>query len=71
MANLGTKLLYVQLTMDYTTNPQLTSVDGLKYVLGEGGATEPWATLAGLRADLVFRLVRLVQLGVRAGLWRP
>ena len=46
---LDAKLLYVKLKMDYTTNPELTSVDGLKYVLGEGGATTPWAELPGLR----------------------
>jgi hypothetical protein len=46
---LDATLLYVRLKMDYITNPQLTSVDDLKYVLGEGGATEPWATLPGLR----------------------
>jgi len=43
------KLLYVQLKMDYTKNPDMKSVDSLKYVLGEGGATEAWASLEGLR----------------------
>jgi len=46
---LDAKLLYVKLKMDYSKNPQLKSVEDLKFVLGEGGATTPWATLPGLR----------------------
>lgn len=45
------KLLYVQLSIDYTTNPDLKDLDALKYVLGDldGGATKAWANLPGLR----------------------
>merc|ERR1711865_245784 len=48
------KLLYVELTMDYTSNPELPDLNALKYVLGDmngdgTGATMQWATLPGLR----------------------
>jgi len=43
------KILYVTLKMDYTANPDVKSVDSLKWVLGEGGATQAWADLEGLR----------------------
>ena len=43
------KMLYVTLKMDYTKNPDMKSVDSLKYVLGDMGATAAWAALDGLR----------------------
>ncbi|KAK3267473.1 hypothetical protein CYMTET_23972 [Cymbomonas tetramitiformis] len=43
------KLLYVQLKMDWTANPDVKSPEDLKWVLGDGGATEPWAAVEGLR----------------------
>jgi len=43
------KMLHVTLKMDYTKNPDVKSVDSLKFVLGEGGATAAWAALGGLR----------------------
>ena len=43
------KLLYVKLKMNYDAVPMMKSVDDLKAVLGDGGATAPWAALSGLR----------------------
>jgi hypothetical protein len=45
------KLLYVKLKIDFTTNPDLTDLNALKYVLGDmdGGATKAWSALPGLR----------------------
>ena len=43
------KLLYVKLKMDYTASADMKSVDSLKWVLSEGGATKQWAAVPGLR----------------------
>lgn len=43
------KLLHVKLKMNYKANPQVSSYADLKAVLGDGGATAPWAALHGLR----------------------
>lgn len=45
------KLLYVKLSIDWTTNPDLPDLNALKYVLGdhEGGATKAWSSVPGLR----------------------
>jgi len=43
------KLLYVRLTADYTKNPDVKSLDDLKKLLGDGGATGMWTKVEGLR----------------------
>jgi len=43
------KLLYVKMKMDYTTNPDITSIGDLRGYLGDGKGTQPWAAVPGLR----------------------
>ena len=43
------KLLYVQLKLDYSKNPDVKNLDDLRVLLGEGGATSYWAGMEGLR----------------------
>jgi len=43
------KLLYVKMKMNYSSNPQITSIGDLRTYLGDGNGTEPWAAVPGLR----------------------
>jgi hypothetical protein len=43
------KLLYVKMKMNYTSNPDITSISDLRAYLGDGQGTAPWAALPGLR----------------------
>ena len=43
------KLLYVQLKLDYSKNPEVKNLDDFKMLLGEKGATAYWTGMEGLR----------------------
>lgn len=43
------KLLYVEMKMDYTANPMITSIGDMRVYLGDGNGTQPWVTVPGLR----------------------
>lgn len=43
-------VLYVALKCDWKGNPDIKSIDDLKYGLGAGGMTAPWGQLEGLRS---------------------
>jgi len=43
------KILYVELQCDWTANPDVKSMDDMKAMLGDGGATALWSGVEGLR----------------------